>query len=535
MIHSPTFTIHNTTLFSAGPNLFRYAIIIEILLVFLLPLVSIRASWSQQFLSTTVTVDENKIIRKVPKELFGFNHNWIQSAQLIWDKKKMQIFPEAADILSGLSMPLNRMSGSVSQVFRWKQAIGPKSNRVRQQLAAYDANEKKYFGPLEWIETTRAIDPTAEFSWVFNLKTETPSDHADLVEFLTGNGLINFNGGINWAKKRIEFGLIDPVPIKIWELGNEMDWAGGKAGWSLKKYLFECKKVIKAVHSIDSDAAIAVHAASAPMGQRYRFRDWRKWHRTLLRELGDEIDYIAFHAYYRPNIPSSVFEKYLNVIRDDILNITGNNHIKIYISEHAVWPTTPKNKEKKWKENWHETHSLAGCLLTAQFINRLLQRDEVEAAAYHSFSAGPWGIFFAGKDNKLYRTGIFDLFLLFDNAIGDDVVYSSVRGIGTDISKKTLTFTVTAMTSVDGIHLIMVNREAENSRMIEFQFNNKYSIAEITTLSANSIESYNRLSDRSIYSKIEHLNLKTDFTNYTMPAKSIVFIKLVNCNKREAI
>ncbi len=368
-------------------------------------------SYCQDLLSTTIIVDESKIIREVPKELFGFNHNWIHSERLVWDKSKNQISSEFVKTLSGLSMPLNRMSGSVSQVFHWKQAIGPLCDRDEQQLAAYDNKAKKHFGPLEWIESTRDIDPEAKFSWVFNMTTENPSDHADLVEFLTGDGNSNPNGGTNWAQKRIQLGMTVPLNGCIWELGNEIDH--GVNGLTVEAYIQKCKEIIEAIRAIEPKAIIAVHATTAPWSRKYFGKDWRKWHQAVLRKLGDDIDFISFHSYYL-GIETAKMEEYLDVIRDDILTITGNDRIKIYISEHAVWPSKPVIPGRKWSANWHQTHSLSGCLGTAQFLNRVLSRPEITTMAYHSLSAGPWGLVYRGKNTgDIYTTGIYSLFKLF--------------------------------------------------------------------------------------------------------------------------
>lgn len=482
--------------------------------------------WCQELLPTAVRVDESKIIREVPEQLFGINHNWIHSEQLVWDQREDRVSTEFEKLFSEFSLPLNRMAGSDSQIFNWKQAIGPLAIRTEQLLAPHDKKGKKKFGPLEWIASTRAVDPEARFTWVFNLKTENPSDNADLVEFLTCDGSANPNGGIHWGRKRIQFGLTSPVPIEIWELGNEMDWAGGEFDWSLNEYISECKRIIKAVQGVDPNAALAVQAATAPMGRHYRFKDWREWHRAVLRELGHEIDYITFHAYYFSGVPISIIEKYLDVIRDDIVEITGSNRIKIYISEHAVWPTKPKGKEKAWRDNWYETQSLSGCLLTAQFINRLLQRQEVAAAAYHSFSAGPWGIFFVGKDGLLYSTGLFDLFSVLNSALGENVVYSSVVGLRSDTTKKKLTFTATAMSVKDGLNILMVNREAENSRNIEFKFNGKYFINKVITITGESLESYNTEYVKNIFKTTKIIDPDKEFNEFIMPAKSVVVLKL---------
>ena len=494
-------------------------------------------AFCSELLTTTLSVDETEIIRKVPKELLGLNHNWIHSEQLVWDKKKNTLSSEVEKILSGFPMPLNRMAGSDSQTFEWKQAIGSISGRAEQQLAPHDIKAKKFFGPLEWVQSTLAFYPKAEFSWVFNMKTDSPSDHADLVELLTGDGIINPNGGINWAKKRIDFGLKEPVPVKIWELGNEMDWAGGNFDWSLEKYTQGCEQIINEVRKVNPNAAIAVQAATAPMGRHYRFKDWRRWHRTALEKFGPQINYITYHAYYYAGVPISVHEKYLSVIRDDILAITGSDRIKIYISEHATWPPKPTMKGKKWEDNWYKTHSLHGCLLTAQFLNCMLQRKEVTAAAYHSLSAGPWGIIYSdplwwnassgGEDNFFYTTGIFDLLTFFNEALGKHVVSSSADGTRTDVKAASCTFSGTVMTTGDkGLTLIMVNLEPENPREILFKFKKTYSLIEKKIISAQKTGSYNTKKEKKIMVNTGYFSKKRRFTSYIMPAKSIVVLKL---------
>lgn len=483
-------------------------------------LLAARLSWCHDVLPTTITVDESQIIREVPRELFGFNHNWIHSERLVWDKSKNQISSKFVNTLSGLPMPLNRMSGSVSQVFHWKQAVGPLDDRDEQQLAANDKKAKKHFGPLEWIESTRAIDPEAKFSWVFNMKTENSSDHADLVEFLTGDGTTNPNEGTNWAKKRIQLGLTEPLDGCIWELGNELDY-GKHQAMIVETYILKCKEIIKAIRAIEPKARIAVHATTAPWDSRKYFgRDWREWHQAVLRKLGDVIDFISFHPYYL-GIATAGIEEYLDVIRDDILTITGNDRIKIYISEHAVWPSKPIIPGKKWSANWYQTHSLSGCLGTAQFLNRVLSRPEITTMAYHSLSDGPWGLVYRGKNTgDIYTTGIYSLFKLFFSMTGSVIVESTVTGKYTDINSKALKFTVSASSTPKGINIIIVNRNSL-SRNTKFKFRKDYRLAHMTTLTATTLDSYNTEDKREIKLITREIDSNTKFENYLIPPKSI--------------
>ncbi|MBL4702340.1 MAG: hypothetical protein JKX85_13885, partial [Phycisphaeraceae bacterium] len=75
----------------------------------------------------SLTVHEDQIIQPVPQSLFGFNHNWLWSNRWVMEDSDAQnpvISPDFLKTLAGLPMPLNRMSGSMSQTYHWKMAMG---------------------------------------------------------------------------------------------------------------------------------------------------------------------------------------------------------------------------------------------------------------------------------------------------------------------------------------------------------------------------------------------------------------------------
>ena len=61
------------------------------------------------------------------------------------------------------------------------------------------------------------------FTYTLNVVTEPLEDMVDLVEFLTSDGTVNYNGGENWGKLRKERCGIEKLNIVAWELGNEVD------------------------------------------------------------------------------------------------------------------------------------------------------------------------------------------------------------------------------------------------------------------------------------------------------------------------
>lgn len=358
--------------------------------------------------------------------------------------------------------------------------------------------------------------------------TETPQDHADLAEFLTGDGGSNPNGGVNWAQKRIELGIKEPVNVAMWELGNELDWGTHKKDFpTVDVYTEACKRAIAAVRKVQPKAKFAAHAATAVFVTEYhnRYGGWQSWHRKVLEQLGSQIDYIVYHAYYNDdNVPPDKQESYMDIVRADILKITGNNRIKFYISEHAMHPgrISPETRP-----GWYQTHALSGVLLTAEWMNRMLNRGDAAALAYHAFSSGPWGLVYRDeKTRKLYTTGIFDLFKVLNQAYGENVVRADISGEFTNLKDSKCTLSAGIMTTKEGINIILVNRAPAVKRGISFEFKGRYKLLKETVITAKDMNTHNTVDKKEITVKSENVNDGRILNYYVMPAKSVVVLYL---------
>lgn len=470
-------------------------------------------------LPTKIRIHESQIIRPVTDRLLGFNYDWLYSERLIIDREKGGINENYLDKLKGLSLPLNRVAGTDSQAFEWKKAIGPFARRVPQKVWPHDKQSQKLCGPLEWVDATLKIDPDAEFTWCLNLEKDSPQDAADLAELFLGRA------ESEWGAKRLDYGLKQPVRIAIWELGNEMDWGDHREQWPVDRYIDVCRRTMDAIEAVDPEAKFAVHASTAPWAPIHKKTDggWAAWHRAVLRALGDRIDYVTIHPYYQ-GLSMPVIEEYLDTLRDDIRDITADDRIQVYISEHARWPERPQDESVSWRTNWYQTHSLEGCLASAEFINRILSRPEITAAAYHSISSGPWGVIKITDDGEIYRTAVYDLFHTLNQAFGQSVVTTQVEGERTDPKVGGLYFTATAMTTADkGLNLLLVNREDSASRPITFQAEGDYKIVEAITFTGPGLDAYNTPSDRPV--GVESMSPDQLMENYLVPARSIVVLR----------
>lgn len=481
-------------------------------------------------LPVEVTVNESVVIKPWSSLMLGYNHNWMNSNKVITDQKdpkSLKLAADYLDVVKGAKLPLNRMSGTCSQLFSWKKAIGPYGKRKPMKLAAWvRKSEISRAGVVEWIQSCLLVDPEARFVFTVNMRHDTPQDAADLAEFLTGDPAKNPGGGFNWAALRVKYGLKDPVKIQTWELGNELDWGGEGEKFSLVQYIAKCREIIDAIKKVQPDASFAPHAKTAPWSGKSKLSGgWRSWHNEVLKKLGKDIDYLAFHPYYHGLKIPGLERNYINKLSADIKKITGSDRIKIFISEHAKWP--PRWKNKPWRASWYQTHALVGCLDTAEFISRMSNRKDVAMMTYHCFTGGPWNAILRGKKTgQIYTTGIFDMFNLLCNSGGKDIVKSTVKGERSIVTKGDLTFTVTAITTDDGLTLILNNREPVSKRKMICSFKGKYTLMQSETLSAPDLQSYDTPKRKPIKTVTRKYSDGKQFSSYTVPAKSLVILHL---------
>lgn len=446
-------------------------------------------------LSWRIAVDEDASVRSLTPLLFGYNHVWHINETLMARAGAIPT-PEFLAAAADIPMPLNRMSGTDSQDFHWKDAIGPMAERKPQSVRHRPpAGPPRLLGPLEWVRICEDLDPQARFSWTFNFWKEEPEDHADLAEFLTGEPGRNLDGGIDWAARRVACGRTAPVPVAIWELANEIDWDSEylERFPDADAYVAYCRRTIAAVRQVQPAARFAAHAATAAHSPKWATGDWRTWHRRVLAGLGGDLDWIVFHPYYH-GLPIVQQTGYLDQLRDDIV-ASGHPRIGIYLSEHARWPERPK--DGPWHLNWHQTHDLSGCLSTAQFFCRMIQRSEVTAAAYHCYSGGPWSLV-RDRDatnqvqTPIHATGMAVLHQFMQPFHRGQVVASSSAGERTDPTARDATADIAAALGEDGrLRLLLVNREPLAAREVTVALRGRWQLAGGELLTAPGLDAVN--------------------------------------------
>ena len=466
-----------------------------------------------------MTIDEDTVIKNTTRKMYGANFEWggeeqfylkAQSGTLENNPSFIECFKDA--------LPFNRMAGTSANNFYWKKAIGPLSDRV----AMYNWGWTKVnpHGPVEWIKGTQMADSTGEYVYTINL-SDTPENAADLVEFLTCDGKENPNGGENWAKKRIEYGLPEPANIAIWELGNEMDLYGEDV-WPVERYVKMAREKIQAVRSVDKDAKFSCHAHTYATNLK---AGWENWHRTVLKELGDELDYVSMHYYY-PSTDVASGGRAIDIINEDIKTITGSDRIKIIFSENACARAATSSDAGAL---FRRPHTLEGAMATAEFQARMMHRPEVVAANYHSINSASWQICYM-DNSKVLSSSILELFRMLQNTMCGDVVKSSLDGFEINEISDTISAAVKTET---GINVYIVNRSHTDSNTVNINSNKMYSLSGKHILTGKSPDSDNVPGKREIDREYTEYASAEPIFSYTAPPMSATVLCLTEIELSE--
>ena len=105
--------------------------------------------------------------------------------------------------------------GNFVSGFNWEDSIGPRESRPKRLDLAWFTTETNEVGLHEFAQWAKEAD--TKVMYAVNLGSRGPDAARDIVEYA------NHPGGSYWSDLRIRNGAKEPLDIKLWCLGNEMD------------------------------------------------------------------------------------------------------------------------------------------------------------------------------------------------------------------------------------------------------------------------------------------------------------------------
>ena len=471
-----------------------------------------------------MVVNEDSYIKHIDRIMYGINQEWSVTNYSYYLKPNgYEINPEFSNCYKD-SIGLARMAGTSSDWVKWKNNLGDLNDRKANKL--WGITDVVRYGMAEWLRSIKAADPDAKLTYVVNIISDSYENMADAIEYLTGDGNVNYNGGVNWAKQRIASGVIEPADIFVYEIGNETDTTGG-GGLSLDEYIARAKKAISVIRSIDRDAKIAVHNYTAASTANYDYYDYR-----LLQELGDQIDYLSLHGYYLPNEDSytdkerglRLHEERVGRMQESIRKITGSDRIKIYQSEHACGRY---NSDTTAGYDFVFPHTMYGTMHTAEWFLRMMWYPLIEASTYHSTHSSSWCIAYP-EDGTIKMSAIGNLLQLMHKygtgevceSTLDEFTLGNISNISGQVVKND-----------EGLNVIMVNKN-DSKQTVNFTFNNKYKVKNVAYIQSDDYKADNYIGSKGINVVWNAEIPEGEFNEYTLDKYSISFITLEEIDEK---
>jgi alpha-L-arabinofuranosidase len=234
--------------------------------------------------------------------------------------------PDLFQAVEALQPPCIRWPGGYfSELYRWKDGIGPQHERGVFPVEAWNDQDVNSFGTDEYMTLCRRLN--AEPIIVINTghrysaspQTEFIEEAQQWLEYCNGPTTST------WGAVRAANGHPEPYHVKYWEMGNEI-WLTRNAS----QYVLFLKAFVPALKVIDPSITIIACGGS----------DFdQNWNKTVINQCADLIDFISPHHYegienYRTGVIN--YENHTKALAD-IIAASANPNIKIYMSEWNVW------------------------------------------------------------------------------------------------------------------------------------------------------------------------------------------------------
>ncbi|TXT66213.1 MAG: putative Intracellular exo-alpha-L-arabinofuranosidase [Promethearchaeota archaeon] len=247
---------------------------------------------------------------------------------------------------------LRAFGGCYSDVYHWKDAIGPRDKRKIVKNLHWGAGDfetieglgpliKNQFGTDEFLTFCEEIG--AEPYLNVNYGSGTPQEAAEWVEYCNGST------DYEYGALRAEYGRSDPYEVKIWGVANEI-YANWEMGYESSPKDYALKYLEFAKEMRKKDPSIELVAVGC---------DNSEWNQTLLRNLGEDwVNYVSIHRYLPNTAGASAGRKRRdneksyhalmastplieNYIKDTWRDITAalgeDTNVRIALDEWGLW------------------------------------------------------------------------------------------------------------------------------------------------------------------------------------------------------
>lgn len=189
-------------------------------------------------------------------------------------------------MVKDLRVPLIRYpGGNFLSGFKWTDSIGPRENRPKRLDLAWHTIEPNTIGIDEFYDWSQKAG--TGIMGAVNMGTGTPQDAANLLEYC------NFEGGTYWSDLRKQNGHKNPLNIKTWCVGNEMDGSWQICHLDANDYGKKALETAKMMKWIDPEVELVACGSATSNMPTYP-----EWDRLVLEHTYEHVDFLSLHCYW---------------------------------------------------------------------------------------------------------------------------------------------------------------------------------------------------------------------------------------------
>jgi alpha-L-arabinofuranosidase len=214
------------------------------------------------------------------------------SIEASWDHNKNDWRPDLVELTRELAPGMMRWGGLFSAYYRWREAVGPRESRKPMLNLNWGGVETNQIGTAEFVDFCQRVgteplmcvnfEAEGYKPWTVDAKGSVRSgDAREAAEWV---GYCNNPDN----KERIAHGRREPLPIKVWQIGNETSYSNER--FTRQQAIDKTVEFATAMRKADPSIKLIGWGDSG-------------WAKDMIEGAGEHLDYIAFHSLFDPARP----------------------------------------------------------------------------------------------------------------------------------------------------------------------------------------------------------------------------------------
>ncbi|HEX8914818.1 MAG TPA: twin-arginine translocation signal domain-containing protein [Humisphaera sp.] len=211
------------------------------------------------------------------------------SVEAAWDHLRQRWRPDVVTATKELAPTMVRWGGLFAGYYRWREGVGPRAARQPMHNLAWGGVETNQVGTAEFLDFCSQVGADPLMCVNFEAEGDPGWAKNPLGEVRAGDA----NEAADWVRycndpdnrERISHGRREPMPLKVWQLGNETSYNPKRFGRDAA--IAKTIEFAKAMHGADPSLKLVGWGDSG-------------WAPQMVERTGEHLFAVAFHHLYDP-------------------------------------------------------------------------------------------------------------------------------------------------------------------------------------------------------------------------------------------